>query len=100
MSQNRKLTRMARVNTVATKVLLMKRPSYFRCMKNSSTKVALIDAISIVIHILSPPQLYSRRRDSGRGKSQEYREHRQEVCVRLNIMIAVFRHPLPRHCRR
>ena len=56
MSQNKKLTNIARVQTVAMKVVLMKSPSYFRCMKKSSTKLDLIDAISNVIQMFSPPR--------------------------------------------
>ena len=37
------------------KVVLMKRPSYFRCMKKSSTKLDLIDAISNAIQMFKLP---------------------------------------------
>ena len=55
MSQNKKPIKMARVHTVTMKVVLMKRPSYFRCMKKSSTMLDLIDAISNVIQMFRLP---------------------------------------------
>jgi hypothetical protein len=55
-SQNVKLIIIQRKITVLVKEITIAFPSYFKCMKNNKTMVALVDAINRAIGTLKKPR--------------------------------------------